>query len=194
MANHPAEEGVIILNVRIALPPSGHPEAPPGIVSSWLFSLKPDDPLVVSGPYGHFFVEPSNREAVFIGGGAGMAPLRAQILDLVATQQTKRKISFWYGARSLRELYYADLFENLQLENDNFSWHPALSESETGDDWDGYTGYIHQVVFDHYLMQHASPERCVYYLCGPPLMVQSALTMLDELGVLPENIHYDDFG
>jgi Na+-transporting NADH:ubiquinone oxidoreductase subunit F len=194
MANHPAEKGVIILNVRIALPPPGHPEAPPGVVSSWLFSLKPDDSLVVSGPYGHFFVEPSDREAVFIGGGAGMAPLRAQILDLLETRQTKRKISFWYGARSLRELYYADLFESLQLEHGNFSWHPALSELETGDAWDGYTGYIHQVVFDHYLMQHASPERCEYYLCGPPLMVQSVLSMLDELGVLPENIHFDDFG
>jgi len=194
MANHPAEKGLIILNVRIALPPPGHPEAPPGVVSSWLFSLKPGDTIEVRGPYGHFFVETSDREAVFIGGGAGMAPLRAQILDLLKTQQTKRKISFWYGARSRRELYYNEVFESLQREHDNFSWHPALSESETNEAWDGYTGYIHQVAFDHYLVQHTAPESCEYYLCGPPLMVQSVLDMLDELGVSRENIYYDDFG
>jgi len=194
MANHPAEKGLIILNVRIALPPPGHPGVPPGVVSSWLFSLKPNDPVVVSGPYGHFFVEPSDREAVFIGGGAGMAPLRAQILDLLDTQQTNRKISYWYGARSQRELYYSEVFEKLQTEHSNFSWHPALSETDSKNAWDGYTGYIHQVAFDHYLSKHASPESCEYYLCGPPLMVQSVLAMLDDLGVLPENIHYDDFG
>jgi Na+-transporting NADH:ubiquinone oxidoreductase subunit F len=194
MANHPAEKGLIILNVRIALPPPGQPEAPPGTVSSWLFSLKPGDTIAVSGPYGHFFVETSDREAVFIGGGAGMAPLRAQILDLLETQKSKRKISFWYGARSLRELYYSEVFETLQREHDNFSWHPALSEPESNDAWDGYNGYIHQAAFDHYLLRHASPERCEYYLCGPPLMVQSVLAMLDELGVSPENIYFDDFG
>jgi len=194
MANHPAEKGLIILNIRIALPPSGQPQTPPGVVSSWLFSLKPGDSLDVSGPYGHFFVEPTNKEAVFIGGGAGMAPLRAQILDLLETQQTKRKISFWYGARSQRELYYSELFEKLQSEYSNFSWHPALSETNSNNAWEGYTGYIHQVAFDHYLSKHASPESCEYYLCGPPLMVQSVLSMLDELGVLAENIHYDDFG
>ncbi len=193
MANHPAEKGVIILNVRIALPPPGQPEAPPGVVSSWLFSLKPGDTLEVDGPFGHFFVEPSDCEAVFIGGGAGMAPLRAQILDLLKTQKTNRKISFWYGARSRRELYYSEIFEALHSEYDNFSWHPVLSEANIKDAWDGYTGYVHQATFDHYLMRHASPESCEYYLCGPPLMVQSTLTMLDELGVSPENIHFDDF-
>jgi len=163
-------------------------------VSSWLFSLKPGDTLDVSGPYGHFFVEPTDKEAVFIGGGAGMAPLRAQILDLLETQQTERKISFWYGARSERELYYSEVFEKLQSEHANFSWHPALSETDNNKDWLGYNGYVHQVAFDHYLSKHASPESCEYYLCGPPVMVQSVLAMLDDLGVLPENIHFDDFG
>ncbi len=194
MANHPAEQGLIILNIRIALPPPGHADAPPGVVSSWLFSLKPGDAVTLRGPYGHFAVEPSERELVFIGGGAGMAPLRAQILDLLQTQQSKRRISYWYGARSRRELYYADLFEGLQQEHENFSWQPALSEAERGDNWKGLTGFIHQVAYDNYLLQHAAPETCEYYLCGPPLMVQSVLAMLDELGVAPENIHYDDFG
>jgi Na+-transporting NADH:ubiquinone oxidoreductase subunit F len=193
MANYPAEKDVIILNVRIALPPPEQPEVPPGAVSSWLFSLKPGDSLDVSGPYGHFFVEPSDREAVFIGGGAGMAPLRAQILDLLRTRKVGRRLSFWYGARSQRELFYDEIFESLQLEYENFSWHPALSEPDADDSWSGYSGFIHQVVFDNYLQRHVSPERCEYYLCGPPLMVQSVLAMLDELGVSPDNIHFDDF-
>jgi Na+-transporting NADH:ubiquinone oxidoreductase subunit F len=194
MANHPAEKGLIMLNIRIALPPPGNSGAPPGVVSSWLFSLKPGDAVDVRGPYGHFAVEPSERELVFIGGGAGMAPLRAQILDLLETQGSQRKISYWYGARSRRELYYVDVFERLQREHDNFEWHPALSEPGKGDDWSGETGFIHQVAFDKYLVRHAAPETCEYYLCGPPLMVQSVLAMLDELGVDAENIHYDDFG
>jgi Na+-transporting NADH:ubiquinone oxidoreductase subunit F len=194
MANHPAERGLIILNIRIALPPPGHAGAPPGVVSSWLFSLKPGDPVTLRGPYGHFAVEASERELVFIGGGAGMAPLRAQILDLLQTQNSPRRISYWYGARSRRELYYADVFEGLQQEHDNFSWHPALSEAESGDNWQGLSGFIHQVAYDNYLLQHPAPEACEYYLCGPPLMVQSVLAMLDELGVAAENIHYDDFG
>jgi len=194
MANHPAEQGLIILNIRVALPPPGHADAPPGVVSSWLFSLKPGDPVTLRGPYGHFAVEPSDRELVFIGGGAGMAPLRAQILDLLQTQGSRRKISYWYGARSKRELYYEDVFEGLQREHDNFGWYPALSEAEPGDKWQGLTGFIHQVAYDNYLMQHPAPETCEYYLCGPPLMVQSVLAMLDELGVAAENIHYDDFG
>ncbi len=194
MANHPAEEGLVILNIRIALPPSGHPEAPPGVVSSWLFSLKPGDPVQLRGPYGHFAVEPSERELVFIGGGAGMAPLRAQILDLLETQRSTRKISYWYGARSRRELYYEEVFESLQAEHDNFEWHPALSEAEPGDEWDGYTGFIHQVAYDTYLGRHPAPETCEYYLCGPPMMVQSVLAMLNELGVAGDDIHYDDFG
>ena len=194
MASHPAEKGVIMLNIRIALPPSGSPQAPPGVVSSWLFSLKPGDEVAVRGPYGHFAVEPGDSELVFIGGGAGMAPLRAQILDLLQTQGSKRKMTYWYGARSLRELYYADLFEGLQSEFDNFEWHPALSAPEKSDAWDGATGFIHQVAYDEYLQRHPAPETCEYYLCGPPLMVQSVLAMLDELGVAPENIHFDDFG
>jgi Na+-transporting NADH:ubiquinone oxidoreductase subunit F len=194
MANHPAETGIILLNIRIALPPPGQVQAPPGVVSSWLFSLKAGDEVILRGPYGHFAVEPGERELVFIGGGAGMAPLRAQILDLLQTQSSKRKMSYWYGARSRRELYYADLFERLQAEFDNFQWHPALSEPTTDDAWDGATGFIHQVAYDSYLQQHPAPETCDYYLCGPPLMVQSVLAMLDELGVAEENIHYDDFG
>ncbi|MCP4387786.1 MAG: NADH:ubiquinone reductase (Na(+)-transporting) subunit F [Gammaproteobacteria bacterium] len=194
MANHPAEKGLIILNIRVALPPPGHADAPPGVVSSWLFSLKPGDPVSLRGPYGHFAVEASERELVFIGGGAGMAPLRAQILDLLQTQHSKRRISYWYGARSRRELYYAEVFGDLQQEHENFSWHPALSEPEPGDKWEGLSGFIHQVAYDNHLLQHPAPETCEYYLCGPPLMVQSVLAMLDELGVAAENIHYDDFG
>lgn len=193
MANHPAETGIILLNIRLALPPKGLPQVPPGLVSSWLFSLKPGDMVGVRGPYGHFVIETSDRELVFIGGGVGMAPLRAQILDLLQTQQSKRKISYWYGARSRRELYYSDIFEKLQREHDNFDWHPVLSEVQDSDVWEGDTGFIHQVVYDRYLVKHPSPEKNEYYLCGPPMMVQSALEMLDELGVSPENIHYDDF-
>jgi len=194
MANHPAEKGLVMLNIRIALPPPAEPDAPPGVVSSWLFALKPGDSVTLKGPYGNFAVEPSDRELVFVGGGAGMAPLRAQILDLLETQRSERKITYWYGARSRRELYYADVFEKLQQEYANFEWHPALSEPEEGDDWEGYTGFIHQVAFDHYLVRHAAPERCEYYLCGPPLMVESVQAMLDELGVDAENIYFDDFG
>lgn len=194
MANHPGEAGQVLLNIRIALPPPGQPEVPPGVVSSWLFSLHPGDSVEVRGPFGHFAVEPSERELVFIGGGAGMAPLRAQILDLLERQGSSRRISYWYGARSLRELYYAGLFERLQREHENFSWHPALSAAEPEDAWEGKTGFIHQVAFDEYLASHAAPEDCEYYLCGPPLMVQSVLAMLDELGVDAARIHYDDFG
>jgi Na+-transporting NADH:ubiquinone oxidoreductase subunit F len=194
MANHPAEQGIVMLNIRIALPPAGNPQAPPGLVSSWLFSLKAGDKVTLRGPYGHFAVEPGERELVLIGGGAGMAPLRAQVLDLLETQATQRKISYWYGARSRRELYYANLFERLQDEFDNFTWHPALSAPENNDAWEGDTGFIHQVAFDRYLGKHPAPETCDYYLCGPPLMVQSVLSMLDELGVTDEHIHYDDFG
>jgi Na+-transporting NADH:ubiquinone oxidoreductase subunit F len=194
MVNHPGETGIIILNIRLALPPPGRPELPPGVVSSWLFSLRPGDSIDVRGPYGHFAVEPSDRELVYIGGGAGMAPLRAQILDLLERQGSKRKISYWYGARSRRELYYVELFERLQREHDNFSWHPALSQPQPDDAWDGDTGFIHQVAYDRYLARHPAPESCEYYLCGPPMMVQSVLAMLDDLGVDGERIHYDDFG
>ena len=194
MANHPGENRSIVLNVRIALPPPDAKEVPPGIVSSWLFSLKTGASVEVTGPFGHFFVEDSDKEAVFIGGGAGMAPLHAQILDFLEVRKSKRKISFWYGARSRRELFYTDVFERLDSKHDNFSWHVALSAPEAEDDWKGRTGFIHKVVNDHFLSNHPGPEDCEYYLCGPPLMVKAVLSMLDDLGVEAENIHYDDFG
>jgi Na+-transporting NADH:ubiquinone oxidoreductase subunit F len=194
MANHPGERNKVVLNVRIALPPPYAEQAPPGVVSSWLFSCRVGDRVQVTGPFGHFFVEDTQKEAVFIGGGAGMAPLHAQILDLLELRNSARKIGFWYGARSRRELFYQDTFERLAAEHDNFSWHVALSAPESDDDWKGYVGFIHKVVYDNYLADHPAPEDCEYYLCGPPLMVKAVLAMLDELGVEPESIHYDDFG
>ena len=194
MANHPGENHTIILNIRIALPPPYAKNVPPGVVSSWLFSLKAGDPVEVAGPFGHFFVADTKKEAVFIGGGAGMAPLRAQILDLLELRKSKRKISFWYGGRSRRELFYNEIFERLDAEHDNFSWHVALSAPQIEDNWDGYTGFIHNVVYDQYLARHHEPENCEYYLCGPPLMVKAVLAMLDDLGVEADSIHFDDFG
>ena len=194
MANHPGEKHNIILNVRISLPPPYAKNVPPGVVSSWLFSLKAGDSVEVTGPFGHFFVEDTNKEAVFIGGGAGMAPLRAQILDLLKLRQSKRKISFWYGARSRRELFYSELFDRLDAKYDNFSWQVALSAPEAADDWKGHTGFIHKVVHDQFLIRHPDPQDCEYYLCGPPLMVKAVLAMLDDFGVEAESIHYDDFG
>lgn len=194
MANHPGEKHEIILNVRIALPPPHAKNVPPGVVSSWLFSCRAGDGVEVSGPFGHFFVEDTNKEAVFIGGGAGMAPLRAQILDLLELRDSKRTISFWYGGRSKRELFYTEIFERLDAQHDNFSWHVALSAPEAEDDWTGPTGFIHKVVHDNYLVDHPAPEECEYYLCGPPLMVKAVLAMLDDLGVEADSIHYDDFG
>jgi len=194
MANHPAEQGRIDLNVRIALPPPDKPGVPPGLVSTWLFSLKPGDQVEVMGPYGHFFVQDTDRETVFIGGGAGMAPLRSQILDLLEKRNSKRKMSFWYGARSRRELFYDELFDRLAAEYDNFDWHVALSDPQPEDDWRGFTGFIHQVMRDHYMAQHPAPEDSEYYICGPPLMVKAVLITLDDFGVEQENIFYDDFG
>jgi Na+-transporting NADH:ubiquinone oxidoreductase subunit F len=193
VANKPGDSSVISLNVRIALPPVGA-NIPPGIVSSWLYSLKPGDRVEVTGPYGLFFVEPTDKEAIFIGGGVGMAPLYAQITDLLDAQHSNRKISYWYGARSKRELYYDEEFERLQSKYDNFSWQVALSEPEPNDHWEGHTGFIHKVILDTYLGAHAAPEDCEYYLCGPPLMVKAVLATLDNLGVDAESIHYDDFG
>jgi len=194
VANKPGDNSVISLNIRIALPPGKGNDIPPGVVSSWLFSLQPGDEVEITGPYGLFFVEPSDREAIFIGGGVGMAPLYAQILDLLKTQKATRKISYWYGARSKRELYYDDQFEQLDAQYDNFSWQVALSEPEPQDDWQGHQGFIHKVILDEYLGDHPAPEDCEYYLCGPPLMVKAVLATLDNLGVDAESIHYDDFG
>ncbi len=194
VANKPGDDRVIRLNVRVALPPHNAANIPPGIVSSWLFSLKPGDQVEVTGPYGLFFVEPSEKEAIFIGGGVGMAPLYAQILDLLKRGHKHRKISYWYGTRSKCELYYDDEFEQLQAEHNNFSWHVALSEPETNDNWRGRTGFIHKVIYDEYLADYVAPEDCEYYLFGPPLMIKAVLAMLDNLGVDAETIHYDDFG
>ncbi len=195
MANYPEEKGIIMLNVRIATPPAGSPEnVPPGVVSSYIFSLKPDDRITIFGPYGEFFVKDTDNEMVFIGGGAGMAPMRSHIFDQLKRLHTKRKITFWYGARSLQELFYAADFDSLQLSHDNFHWFVALSDPKPEDNWSGYTGFIHQVVYDHYLKNHPTPEDCEYYLCGPPLMIVAVIKMLDDLGVEQENIMLDDFG
>ena len=195
MANYPLEKGVVKLNVRIATPPPGADDnVPPGIMSSWIFNLKPGDPVTISGPYGEFFAKQTDNEMVFIGGGAGMAPMRAHIFDQLLRLKTKRKMSFWYGARSLKEVFYKDEFDRLAAENDNFEWHLAMSEPQPEDNWTGYTGFIHRVLFDEYLADHEAPEDCEYYLCGPPMMNSSVIKMLDDLGVPSENILLDDFG
>ena len=195
MANYPGESDIIMLNVRIATPPPGAGEAiPPGIVSSYLFSCSPGDSVTVSGPYGHFFAKETDHEMVFIGGGAGMAPMRSHILDQLLRIHTRRRMTFWYGARSLRELFYADDFDSLQAEHNNFRWYVALSEPQPDDEWTGLTGFIHQVVYDQYLMDHPAPEDCEYYLCGPPMMNAAVIKMLEDLGVESENILLDDFG
>jgi Na+-transporting NADH:ubiquinone oxidoreductase subunit F len=195
MANYPLEKGIVMLNVRIATPPPGAaPDVPPGIVSSWIFSLKPGDTAVVSGPFGEFFARETGAEMVFVGGGAGMAPMRSHIFDQLERLRTQRKITFWYGARSLRELFYVEDFDRLQEKHPNFSWHVALSEALPEDNWQGPTGFIHQVLLDHYLGKHPAPEACEYYLCGPPVMTAAVIGMLDSLGVDRENILMDDFG
>jgi len=194
LANHPGEPG-IMLNVRIALPPpSAAPSVAPGIVSSYLFSLKPGDQVTVSGPFGAMHAADSKREMVFVGGGAGMAPLRSLILDQLIGIGTKRPISFWYGARSRREIFYADQFDALAKAHPNFRWTVALSEPQPDDGWSGPRGFIHEVLYEHLLKDHPEPEECEYYLCGPPLMIKAVLRMLDDLGVPPENILFDDFG
>ena len=194
LASNPGETERLALNIRIALPPPHSHQIPPGIVSSWLFSLKPGDAVEVSGPFGVFYVRDTEKEAVFVGGGVGMAPLYAQIRHLLEVQHSKRRISYWYGARSGSEIYYDDIFERLQKTYDNFSWHPALSAPAPEDKWQGATGFIHQVLHDRYLSTHPAPEDCEYYLCGPPLMVKAVRAMLDNLGVDREDIHFDDFG
>lgn len=194
MANYPEEKGIILLNIRVASPPPRQPDVPPGIMTSYLFGLKPGDEVVISGPYGEFFAKPTDNEMVFIGGGAGMAPMRSHIFDQFRRLLTNRKVSFWYGARSLREAFYIDHFDTIAAENENFEWHLALSEPLEEDGWDGYTGFIHQVLHDNYLKDHESPEDCEYYICGPPMMNNAVIQMLTDLGVEPENIAFDDFG
>jgi len=194
MASYPAEDTVIMLNVRAATPPPSVPGAPPGIMSSYIFGLRPGDKVLVSGPYGEFFAKETNAEMVFIGGGAGMAPMRSHILDQLLRIGTQRKISFWYGARSLREAFYVEEFDKLQQEHPNFEWHLALSEPLEEDNWQGPTGFIHEVLQQQYLQRHPAPEDCEYYLCGPPVMNAAVISMLDSLGVEPENILLDDFG
>jgi Na+-transporting NADH:ubiquinone oxidoreductase subunit F len=192
MANYPAEKGRIMLNVRIATPPK--PEIPPGQMSSYIFNLKPGDSVTISGPFGEFFVKDTNAEMVFIGGGAGMAPMRSHIFDQLKSRQTQRKMTFWYGARSLREVFYQEDFDELARTHPNFEWHIALSEPLPEDNWQGYTGFIHNVVYEHFLKQHKAPEDCEYYMCGPPIMNSSVISMLEGLGVERDNILLDDFG
>ncbi|MFH1264759.1 MAG: NADH:ubiquinone reductase (Na(+)-transporting) subunit F [Planctomycetota bacterium] len=194
MANYPDEKGVVKLNVRVATPPNDAPKAPPGIMSSYIFNLKPGDQVTSSGPYGEFFVKDTDAEMIYIGGGAGMAPLRSHIFDLLKRVNSKRKISYWYGARSLREVFYAEEFDKLREENPNFTWNLALSEPLPEDHWQGLTGFIHQVLYDSYLKDHPAPEDCEYYFCGPPLMNKAVVKLLDDLGVEEENISFDDFG
>ncbi len=194
MANYPLEKGIIMLNVRIATPPPDDMKAPPGLMSSYIYNLKPGDEVVISGPYGEFFAKETDAEMVFIGGGAGMAPMRAHILDQLERIGTKRKMTFWYGARSLREMFYEEDFDRLAREHENFTWHVALSEPQPEDNWTGLTGFIHQVLHDEYLSKHPAPEDCEYYICGPPLMLQAVMRLLDSMGVEDENILFDDFG
>jgi Na+-transporting NADH:ubiquinone oxidoreductase subunit F len=194
MANHPAEGNIIMLNIRIASPPPDNPSAPPGIASSYVFDLKEGDKVTVSGPYGEFFIKDTDREMVYIGGGAGMAPLRSHIFHLLKTEKSKRKISFWYGARSEKEMFYDDEFKALAEEFDNFSYHVALSDPLPEDNWEGPTGFIHQVAHDMLLRDHEDPTECEYYLCGPPMMISAVQKMLWDLGVEEDMIAYDDFG
>ena len=199
MANHPAEGNIVTLNVRIATPPfdrkrGGFAKVNPGVSSSYIWSLKPGDKVRLSGPYGEFHIKDTDKEMMFIGGGAGMAPMRSHIFHLFKTLHTQRKVSFWYGGRSLKELFYTDEFEQIAAENPNFQFNIALSEPLSTDNWDGYTGFIHQVIFDNYLKNHPEPEEIEYYLCGPGPMTAAATKMLDSLGVSKDNIFFDDFG
>jgi Na+-transporting NADH:ubiquinone oxidoreductase subunit F len=199
MANHPAEGNIVILNLRIATPPWDRKagkflDVPAGLASSYIFALKPGDKVNISGPYGDFFVKKTKREIMFIGGGAGMAPMRSHIFNQFRTLKTDRKASFWYGARSKREMFYHDEFLDIEKDFDNFSYHVALSEPKNEDDWKGYVGFIHQVIAENYLNKHKEPEEIEYYLCGPPMMNTAVFKMLDDYGVPPENIAFDDFG
>ena len=192
MANYPDEKGTIMLNVRIATPPKAG--MAPGKMSSYIFNLKAGDKVTISGPFGEFFVKETDAEMVFVGGGAGMAPMRSHIFNQLKSVKTKRKMSFWYGARSTREVFYQQDFDQLAAENDNFVWHVALSDPLPEDNWTGYTGFIHTVLYENYLKQHKAPEDCEFYMCGPPIMNASVIAMLESLGVESENILLDDFG
>ncbi|WP_442485589.1 NADH:ubiquinone reductase (Na(+)-transporting) subunit F [Aeoliella sp. SH292] len=194
MANYPGEKGIIMLNVRVASPPPRLPNVPPGKMSSYIFSKKPGDKVTISGPYGEFFIKDTDAEMVYIGGGAGMAPLRSHIFELFKHLKTGRKVSYWYGGRSMRELFYVDHFREIEKEFPNFKFNIALSEPLPEDNWTGYKGFIHQVLLDNYLSTHPSPEDIEYYICGPPMMNAAVFKMLDDLGVEKENIAYDDFG
>jgi len=193
MANYPEEKGVLKFNIRIATPPPGTSHNP-GIMSSFVFDLKPGNKMTVMGPFGEFFAKKTDAEMVFVGGGAGMAPMRSLIFDQLKRLNSKRKISFWYGARSVREMFYVEDFDGLARDNDNFVWHVALSDPQPNDDWSGDTGFIHNVLFENYLKDHPAPEDCEFYMCGPPIMNASVIKMLKDLGVEDENIMLDDFG
>jgi len=194
MANYPEEKGIIMLNVRIASPPPGSEDIPAGIMSSYIFDLKPGDDVIISGPFGEFFAKETEAEMVFVGGGAGMAPMRSHIFDQLGRLASKRKISFWYGARSLREAFYVEEFDKLAAEHDNFEWHLGLSDPLPEDNWTGYTGFIHNILYENYLKDHTAPEDAEYYMCGPPMMNVAVIDMLDNMGVEEDNIALDDFG
>ena len=195
MANYPGEKGIIKLNVRVASPPPRAPKStPPGVMSSYIFGLKPGDKVTISGPYGEFFIQETKAEMVYIGGGAGMAPLRSHIFELFKRDETNRKVSYWYGGRSAKELFYLDEFEELAEKNENFSLNIALSDPLPEDNWSGYKGFIHQVLLEEYLSKHPNPEDLEYYVCGPPMMLSAVRNMLDDLGVEPDSVLFDDFG
>ena len=194
MANYPEERGVVKFNIRCATPPPGSKGIPPGQMSSYTFSLKPGDTIKVYGPFGEFFAKDTNAEMVFVGGGAGMAPMRSHIFDQLRRIKTDRKMTFWYGARSLKECFYSEEYDELAEQNPNFEWHLALSDPQPEDNWEGLTGFIHQVLYENYLKDHPAPEDCEYYMCGPPMMNAAMIKMLVDLGVEQENILLDDFG
>ncbi|TNF35068.1 MAG: NADH:ubiquinone reductase (Na(+)-transporting) subunit F [Gammaproteobacteria bacterium] len=194
MANYPEEKGIVKFNIRVATPPPRTQGIPPGKMSSWVFGLKPGDKVKVYGPFGEFFAKETDAEMIFIGGGAGMAPLRSHIFDQLCRLHSDRKITFWYGARSKKEMFYVEDFDRLAAEHKNFSWHVALSDPMPEDNWTGMTGFIHQVVYDNYLKDHPAPEDCEFYMCGPPMMTKAVIDMLHNLGVEDENILLDDFG
>jgi len=193
MASHPAEKNLVKLNIRIATPPPNKPGAQPGLCSSYVYSMKPGDLVNISGPYGEFFINETQREMCYIGGGAGMAPMRSHIFHLFHTQKSNRNVTFWYGARSKREMFYVEDFDNISGDFPNFKWNTALSDPQPEDNWDSYTGFIHQVLYDEYLSKHEDPTEIEYYLCGPPMMIDAAISMLDSIGVEPDMIRYDKF-